>query len=367
MRAKPPKRRFLFRVTKEGAVFVLLTAVVGGAAFAKGINLIFLVFATMICFALLSSVLAIVSMSNLSIARVLPTHIFAGNRFPVELILTNRKRLIPAISVVVRDTLGTERLEPKYVIKLPPRTAVSTTYQHVIPRRGEFEFRELVISTSFRLGFSVRGLAGMAPEKVIVYPEIVRLNPNFLADVLSEIEIRLNKPGMGTEIFGFRKYVHGDDRRFINWKLSAKTDELIVTKFSQDQNLQVTLVFDNALADTTPEALERFEETVTFAASLGSFFVEKGFKVQMLTRSGTVPFGEGNKQLLAMLTYLALIEPVERTEATDHIYSPQKLSNSIGILICCEPVAKPLAHFVHTFHSSGAEPTSAGKEALIST
>jgi len=110
MRAKPPKRRFLFRVTKEGAVFVLLTAVVGGAAFAKGINLIFLVFATMICFALLSSVLAIVSMSNLSIARVLPTHIFAGNRFPVELILTNRKRLIPAISVVVRDTLGTERL-----------------------------------------------------------------------------------------------------------------------------------------------------------------------------------------------------------------------------------------------------------------
>lgn len=355
MRFKLPKRTFLFRITREGGVFLLLTAVVGGVAFAKGINLIFLIFATMICFALLSSVLAIVSMNNLTLARVLPTHIFAGKLFPVELILTNRKRLVPAISVVVHDTLGREKLQPKYVVKVPPRTSVSTTYQHVIERRGEFEFRELVISTSFPLGFFARGFALTKLEKVVVYPKIVQLNPNFLANVLSDIELRLNKPGIGTEIFGFRRYVHGDDRRFINWKLSAKTDRLIVTQFSQDQNLQVTIVFDNALADPSDGALERFEETVTFAASLGSFFVEKGFKVQMLTRSGTVPFGEGNKQLLKMLTHLALIKPVAPSEETDEIYNPKKLSNSIGILIAHEPTERPLPHFVHTFHSSGAE------------
>jgi uncharacterized protein (DUF58 family) len=353
MRIRLPKKTFIFRVTKEGGVFLLLTAVVGAAAFAKGINLIFLVFAVMICFALLSSVLAIVGMNNLTVARVLPTHVFAGNRFAVELILTNRKRLVPAISVVVYDTVGRERLEAKYVIKVPPRASVSTTYQHVIERRGEFEFRELVMETSFPLGFFARGFAVMNREPVIVYPKIVRLNPRFLVDLLNDIEARLNKPGMGTELFGFRRYVHGDDRRFINWKLSAKTGELIVTTFSQDQNLDVTIVFDNAVGDPNEAALARFEEAVTFAASLSSFFVEKNFKVQMLTRSGTVPFGEGNKQLLKMLTHLALIEPAAPSAVTDDIYNPKRLGNSIGILISNEPTEKPLPHFIHTFHAAG--------------
>jgi len=364
MRFKLAKRTFLFHITREGFAFLVLTGVVGGAAFIKGINLIFLVFAMMICFALLSSVLAIVSMNNLTLARVLPTHVFAGKRFPVELILTNRKRFVPAISVTVQDTLGRRKLQPKYVIKVPPRTSGSTTYQHVIERRGEFEFRELVISTSFPLGFFARGFAMLKPETVIVYPKVVRLNPGFLSDLLSEIEHRLSKPGMGTEIFGFRKYVHGDDRRFINWKLSAKTDDLVVTQFSQDQNLQVTIVFDNALARRDEPALERFEDTVTFAASLGSYFVEKNFKVQMLTRSGTVPFGEGNKQLLKMLTHLALIAPVGPDEGDADIYSPKRLANSIGILISQEPPAKPLPHFIHTFHAASAEMPAPSAAAL---
>lgn len=364
MRIRLPKKTFIFRVTKEGGVFLLLTAVVGAAAFAKGVNLIFLVFAVMICFALLSSVLAIVGMNNLRVARVLPTHVFAGKRFAVELILTNRKRLVPAISVVVHDSVGRERLEAKYVIKVPPRASVSTTYQHVIERRGEFEFRELVMMTSFPLGFFARGFAVMKREPLIVYPKIVRLNPNFLVDVLNDIEARLNKPGMGTELFGFRHYVHGDDRRFINWKLSAKTGDLVVTEFSQDQNLDVTIVFDNAVADPTEAELARFEEAVTFAASLGSFFVEKNFKVQMLTRGGTVPFGEGNKQLLKMLTHLALIEPAAPSTATDDIYNPKRLGNSIGILISHEPIRKPLPHFIHTFRASGRQEGDGSRSAF---
>ena len=128
---------------------------------------------------------------------------------------------------------------------------------------------------------------------------------------------------------------------------------MIVTQFSQDQNLEVTIVFDSGLRAPHSEDLERFEEMVTFAASLGSFFVEKGFKVQLVTRTGTVPFGEGNKQLLKMLTHLALIEPVEPTEETDDIYSPKQLGNSIGILIAGEPAGRPLPHYAHTFHPSG--------------
>jgi uncharacterized protein (DUF58 family) len=355
VRIRLPKRTFLLRLTREGRVFVLLTIVVGIVAFAKGINLIFLLFATMICFALLSSIISTMSINNLSLSRVLPLHVFAERPFPVELVLRNHKRLVPAISLVVHDTCERRKLESKYIVKIPPRTSVSTTYQHRIDRRGEYEFGELVMWTSFPLGFFVRGFATRRRETLVVYPKVVPLNPNFLANVLSDIEGQLNRPGIGTEVFGFRPYQHGDDRRFINWKLSAKTDRLVVTEFSQDQHLQVTVVFDNALTERDESSLEQFEELVTFAASLGSFFVEKGFKVQMLTRTGTVPFGEGNKQLLRMLTHLALIEPVKPTDETDEIYNPSKLSNSIGILIAREPVEGPLPHFAHTFYSAGSK------------
>ncbi|MBN1919088.1 MAG: DUF58 domain-containing protein [Verrucomicrobia bacterium] len=355
MRIRLPHRTFIFTITREGGVFLLLIAVVGFVAFAKGINLIFLVLATMIWFAALSSIVSIASVNGLTVERVLPTHIFAGKAFAVELVLTNHKRVVPAISILVHDTLDGRRLEPRYVIKVPRRSTVSTTYPHVIERRGEFEFGEIVISTSFPLGFFMRGFAVGKPEKVIAYPRIVKLNPNFLAEVLSDIEMQLNKPGMGTEIFGFRRYVHGDDRRLINWKLSARTDGMIVTQFSQDQNLEVTIVFDNAPTGPGAANDERFEEMVTFAASLGSFFVEKGFKVQLVTRAGTVPFGEGNKQLLKMLTHLALIEPVEPSQESEDLYSPKQLGNSIGILIAGTPTTRPLPHYAHTFYPSGRQ------------
>ncbi len=355
MKKEKIKKSRFFRFTRQGWVFLLFAIVIGAAAVIKGINLIYLVFSMMICFMFFSSILAIISLHNLSIARVVPMHIFAGKPFPVEIVITNKKRFYPSFSLVINDILEREDLKNRYLIKVPAQTSISTTYQHCIQKRGEYTFQGLKISTNYPLDFFSRGFIVLNPEKIVVYPKIVRLNPNFLADMIIEIEKVLDREGMGSEVYGFRKYQHGDDSRFINWKLSAKTSQLIVTKFSQDQNLNVCIVFDNTMNEITDESLEQFESTVTFTASVSSFFVEKGFKVKLVTHSGEIPFGEGNKQLLKMLTHLALIQPISADKATKDIYSRNVLESALGILISYEKSTRSTSNFIHTFYTHGIE------------
>lgn len=50
--------------------------------------------------------------------------------------------------------------------------------------------------------------------------------------------------GVGVEIADSRKYVSGDARRFINWKQSAKHNDLYVSVLEQDRDMQVNVFCD---------------------------------------------------------------------------------------------------------------------------
>ena len=354
------RHKRLFSVTRTGGIFVLLIAVIVAVGAIKGLNLIYLVAAFMISFMLVSSLLPRIGLYNLSIERVVPSNIFAEKPFPVDLQLTNKKRRFSTYSIAINDILQNQNLPQRYIIKIPPRTTISAAYEYIIPRRGIYVYDGVKVSTLFPLDFFMRGFIQHKEENIIVYPKIVKLNPNFLADLMTEMEMRLNRPGLGTEVYGFRRYEHGDDTRNINWKITAKTGEVIITKYSQEQNLHITVVFDNSIEDEIEEEKDKpdfdwFESAVTFVASISSFFIEKGYKVKLLTQSGGTGFGEGTKHLFQVLRHLAVIQLVKKTDITKDIYNPSQLEQKLGILVTCEKTHKHPNHFIHTFHARGIE------------
>jgi uncharacterized protein (DUF58 family) len=347
-------------------MFLSLIAVIFAVGAIKGLNLIYLIASLMISLMFISSLLPLIGLHNLSFERQVPASIFANKPFPVELLLTNGKKSFCSYSMAINDILENQDLPQSYIIKIPPNTTISAAYEHTIPRRGVYAFDGTKVMTLYPLDFFSRGFVRRKEEKIIVYPKIVKLNPNFLADLMTEIEVRLNRPGIGTEVYGFRKYEPGDDTRNINWKITAKSSEVTVTKFSQEQNLHIAIVFDNGLHSTIPDGektlagrpaveLEWFESAVTFVASISSFFIEKGYKVKLVTQSGETGFGEGTKQLYQVLRHLAVIQPIPEPEITKDLYHPSHLEQKLGILITCEKKDKPMGHFIHTFHARSIE------------
>jgi len=358
------RRSRFFRITRTGWMFLMLIVIMAVVGALKGLNLIYLTVSMMISYMLVTQVLSRIVLHNLSIERITPDHIFSEKPFPVELRITNNKKRFASYSLAVHDIMEKTDLPERYIIKIPAGTTITAMYEHQLNHRGIYSFDGIELSTLYPLDFFIRGFVLRQLENAIVYPKIVRLNPNFLAELMTDIEQRLNRPGAGSEVYGFHKYQPGDDSRDINWKLTAKRSEVTVTKFSQDQNLHMAVVFDNALGpdagpqsgdpdDDDTQAAERFESAVRFVASISSFFIEKGYKLKLVTHSGQTGFGEGAKHLFQVLNHLALIQPIPESEVTEDIYHPSQLEQRLGILVTFERKPIRTEHFLHTFYAHG--------------
>jgi uncharacterized protein (DUF58 family) len=82
-------------------------------------------------------------------------------------------------------------------------------------------------------------------------------------------------------------------------------------EFEAEEKKNVCLVLDNALRQPDDRAQrEAFERAVVLAASATHHLLRAQHQVELVTRSGRVPYNSGPHQRYRILRALALIEPV---------------------------------------------------------
>lgn len=118
-----------------------------------------------------------------------------------------------------------------------------------------------------------------------------------------------------------RPYRPGDDLKYLDWKLLARTDRLYSRQFSETTNLSVMLVLDASGSMDFPRregagdrggAMAKFHYAVTMAAALAYLIVTTGDAVGLITESAGrlayVPSRGGRPHLRAILAELARLE-----------------------------------------------------------
>src|SRR5918996_2738419 len=55
---------------------------------------------------------------------------------------------------------------------------------------------------------------------------------------------RSPRKGFSVEFAEFRPYQPGDDLRYLDWKIAARTDRWVVKQFEEETNLRATIVLD---------------------------------------------------------------------------------------------------------------------------
>ena len=83
--------------------------------------------------------------------------------------------------------------------------------------------------------------------------------------------------GSSVEFAEYRKYVPGDDLRFLDWRVFARTDRFYMKEFEADTNLRCYLVLDtSASMKFTSGALSRFDYGRRIAGTLAHLLVHQG-------------------------------------------------------------------------------------------
>ncbi|MCL2817706.1 MAG: DUF58 domain-containing protein [Clostridiales bacterium] len=118
-----------------------------------------------------------------------------------------------------------------------------------------------------------------APLNVYIYPEffdIAQAGPNRLesdGDCVNYSQSRLG-PDVN-EVFALHEYAEGDDLRKVHWKLSSKTDVLMVRDFGLPLNSQITLLLELTPPNRSGDG-EELSLCLDIFASLSAALAQRG-------------------------------------------------------------------------------------------
>lgn len=311
-----------------GAVILMVTVL----ALSSGNNLLYLVLA-----ALLATMIVSVASTRLNLRRLKPSirypdHIFAGEPVVFELTLLNQKRWMPSFSLSV-DLVeehqvqkgATKSVEQRavalaYFPLAPARAHARSRIERTFERRGVYPIAGFIINTGFPFGFVEQRHLIEWRSEIVVYPQSQSIEEfaSLLPLVTGRIESRAK--GSGSDLYAIRPYLASDHHHHINWKATAKTDQLMVREFTREDDWRVTILLDSQNRDLSGAEsgfAELFERAVAFSASLLTHFIDLGAEVRLVLADADTGFGTGQAHRLGMLRHLAQVVPGERELTND--------------------------------------------------
>ena len=320
------------KLTREGKYFIGITVGVGFAAINTGNNLLYLLLGMMLSLIIASGVMSESTLRDVDVTRQPPLRIHANRPFLMGIALKNEKQKLASFSVEVEDLVDDKPLDKKcYFLKIPAGRLQHTSYRHLFPRRGRYQFTGFRVSTKFPFALFRKSRRFELPTEVIVFPELVPVRRADPPKARSMGEDARGTKGRRGEFHGLREMREGDDPRDVHWSSTARKGRPMVREYEDEAARRVSIFLDNGLpggeACKDEKQRDGLERTISVAASLAADYLERGYLVRVVTRGAARPqWLSGPQQLTRLLHFLALLaaEPTEAPFAapTDNIADP---------------------------------------------
>ena len=238
-----------------------------------------------------------------------PTVLVAGDTGRVDLRLeyqgTIRSTSFELAERVSRAN-ATDDVARLSVAPLAPGTRSSAGYQLPTAVRGIVHLGPLDVEIRDPLGIATTTAVAAGTDSVTVAPRTYLLKMPVLGQgqLGRHLVVQARRLGQG-EFHGLRTYVDGDEPRSIDWKASARSENLFVKEHTVEGLKRCTVVFD--ANPTSYLDADGFERGVTAAASLVHSSEQAGLTTRFVT-SGGIDL-RGPETVTNTLSVLARIEP----------------------------------------------------------
>lgn len=244
--------------------------------------------------------------------RTWPAQLTAGESGRGEVVLSNLgRRRTPQLEL--RESVGERGRAVFQLAALAPGARTGAAYALPTARRGLLRCGPLSATRTDPLGLCRRRRTLGTSTEVLVAPRTVHLAPPTVggAGALGQALLAAHYAHSGTEFHSVREYVPGDDPRRVSWKLSARSDTLVVTETTSEGLRRFTVVLDTCADSYRRPGGEHddgmaFELAVSAAASLIGAASGTGLELRLVSADADFR-GAGAAALAA--PWLATITP----------------------------------------------------------
>ncbi len=197
---------------------------------------------------------------------------------------------IPALAFDL--TLGQERI----ITRLDANSEIKFSYVLRVRLRGEHKIGPISVFLMDRMGYILEKEEFPIYTKLLVYPtyEEVKRMEAFATRRRQGLIFgahRTKQKGLGTEFFGLREYIVGDEFRRIDWKATARSGSPMIREFETEKNIRVIIMIDASKTMSSGSIYNnKLEYSIRAALLLSKLALERNDQVGLVIYSDRVKY-----------------------------------------------------------------------------
>jgi len=225
--------------------------------------------------------------------RMLPEKFSNGDTNNVGLEIKNNYPIMIHLEIIDEIPEQFQVRDFKISDKIRSRESKTLQYSLKPTQRGEYHFGALNIYASSILGLVAKRFVFDGNAMVPTYPsfkqlkkfELLNINQNALEYGIKKVR----RLGHTMEFEQIKEYVTGDDLRTINWKATAKRNQLMVNQFQDEKSQPIYSIIDKGRVMKMPfEGLSLLDYAINATLVISNVALKKHDKAGMLSFSKKV-------------------------------------------------------------------------------
>ncbi|MEY8848422.1 DUF58 domain-containing protein [Psychroserpens sp. XS_ASV72] len=230
------------------ACIALIVLFVISFIFPRAFNVVKLLLLLLVTLTVLDTIILFAAKNGVKGQRILPEKFSNGDDNSINLLIQNFYTFKVHVTIIdeipeqfqVRDFKIERMLEASSISEI--------AYQLRPVERGEYHFGKLNIYVTSVFGLIARRFSYDDNVMIPTYPSFMQLRKYDLMAISNNLQQygikKIRKIGHTMEFEQIKEYVLGDDLRTINWKATAKRNQLMVNQFQDEKSQPVYSVID---------------------------------------------------------------------------------------------------------------------------
>lgn len=226
-------------------------------------------------------------------SRILPEKLSNGDDNPIEISVRNNYNFTADLQLIDEMPFQYQKRDFEINTQLKKHGQKKITYTLRPLERGEYYFGNLNVYVNSPIGLVMRRFQFAKDAMVPNYPSFLQLRKYMLlafSNKLFEYGLKkIRRIGHTMEFEQIKDYVNGDDIRNINWKATAKRNQLMVNQFQDERSQPIYSVIDKGRAMKMPfDGLSLLDYAINATLVISNVALKKQDKAGMFTFSRKV-------------------------------------------------------------------------------
>ena len=238
--------------------------------------------------------------------RFTPEKFSNGDQNPIRIFIQNLYQFKVKLLVIDEVPDQFQMRKASFEIGVAAAESKSINYELRPVKRGEYHFGRVNIFVKSPIGLISRRFQFGEPEMIPVYPSYIQMRKYELLAISNQLTLqgvkKIRRLGHNQEFEQIKEYVAGDDFRTINWKATARKNQLMVNNYQDERSQQVYCLIDKSRVMQMPfEGLSLLDYAINATLALSNIIIKKGDRAGMITFqhkvSTVLPASKRNKQM----------------------------------------------------------------------